>query len=116
MVEWELGEKGNLLNDICRKSGGDIHPQRLATVYRQGSTELANNIIADTDVSQLVNDREEIQSRQSHSRPCAHNLGATLREILGLGRTKRGSRVTEFIHTGSLDLNACEMSPDWDIP
>lgn len=35
-------------------------PQREDAVYRQDSAELANNIIANTDVSQLVNDREGV--------------------------------------------------------
>lgn len=39
--------------------------------------------------------------------------GDTIRWTLDLGRAKRGSRVAEFIHTGFLDLNAHEMSPDW---
>lgn len=30
---------------------GDINPQRLATIYRQGTAELANNVIADTGVT-----------------------------------------------------------------
>lgn len=44
------------------------------------------------------------------------NLDGTIRQILGLGRVERGSRVAEFFGSGFLDLNAHEMSPDWTYP
>lgn len=56
--------------------GETYTPQRLAAVYRQGSAELADNmIIANTDASQLVNDRRVLKQEVS---PCAHNVDGTM--------------------------------------
>lgn len=56
--------------------GETYTPQRLAAVYRQGSAELADNIIiANTGVSQLVNGRRVLKQAVS---PCAHHFDGTM--------------------------------------